>query len=153
MLGRTAIGVTAISAQAGPAAVTDSFEFIVSNFITVSAHEYTLIPAAIVNRQGTDLDFAELAIGDVGAGFGAHGGEGLNPLNIEWNGGWNGVNWGSPFMALVLAPGERFDFTFARINFDPSEALGNPLGTLLHPSLSFRIGSDQAQAPVAISVG
>ncbi len=132
------------------------FQFGISPEITVRANERVLIGAAIVNRGTDTLNFgcARVSCGglDFGAGVSDGSGEGLNALNFMFLEP-RGDSFYSQFAGITLVAGERFDFLFGTIYFDPSNPIGNPLGTVLHPTFSFRFGADIALVTSTVSVG
>jgi hypothetical protein len=128
-----------------------SFEFGFSPSITVIANQTTSIAAAIINTSNIPLDFGCAFVTCGGLRFGvaadAGPGEGLDALNLSFG------SFSNQFAGLVLAPFQRFDFTFGTIDFDPSVTLGNPFGNVLHPTFSFYIDRLYANVPSTISVG
>jgi hypothetical protein len=138
------------------------FDFGFSPAIILVANQDTAISAAVINRGATALQFgcARSSCGgpDFGAfvtavQFAAHG-EGLNALNFSFGPIRDfGLSFRDQFIGLTLAPGERFDFTFGRIQFDPSEPLGNPFLTVLHPQFGFVIDGDHASVDSVVAVG
>jgi hypothetical protein len=130
--------------------LANPFDFGFSSSITVVANVDVLIPAAIINRGDTAIDFncAAAACGAFGLLVQAEPGEGLNALNFEF------LFPSSQFAGLILESNERFDFIFGEINFDPSVSIGNPFGTILHPTFTFRLdNSDTANLTSTISIG
>jgi len=131
------------------------FDFGVSTSVTVIAYQRVSIGAAIINRSDTSIDFGcalvECGGLDFGAGLAAGPGEGLDALNFSFG------SFYSQFVDLVLAPDERFDFTFGTIDFDPSITDKTVSVSVLHPIFQFRIGhgpeEEFASLPATISVG
>jgi hypothetical protein len=117
--------------------------------MTVLANQSVDIPAVIINTSSAPLDF--MCSVDRCGGF--HGvqavlpTEGLNALNLNWN------NILNQFIGRVLAPSESFNFTFTNMTFDPSNRIGNPSGTTLHPQFFFNFQGGTAVIPTTISVG
>ena len=136
--------VTIFLVDAPECALASPFDFGFSSSITVVANVDVLIPAVIINHGVTAIDFDSathiLAVQ-------AAPGEGLNALNLEF------VRVSEQFGGLILEPNERFDFIFGKINFDPSNSIGNPLGTILHPTFSFRVDTEEAGLASTISIG
>jgi hypothetical protein len=128
------------------------FAFGFSPEIVVTANEDVLIAAALINRGTSALNFGCVLTvcggQDFTATVTAAAGEGLNALNLTFE-----PTFFSQFASVSLNPGERFDFVFARVNFNPLDPVGNPLGTVLHRTFSFRIGSEVALMQSTISVG
>ncbi len=147
-LGRLFLTIFFISAPGSTLA--NPFDFGFSSSITVVANVDVLIPAAIINRGDTAIDFdcAAAACGAFGLLVQAGPGEGLNALNFEF------LFPASQFAGLILESNERFDFIFGKISFDPSVSIGNPFGTILHPTFTFRLdNSDTANLTSTISIG
>ena len=130
-------------------AMAISYTFGISPSMTVLANQPVDIPAVIINTSSTPIDFM-CSVGRCG-GFHGVGAvlptEGLNALNISFD------NILNQFVGLVLAPSERFNFTFMNITFDPSNPIGNPSGTTLHPTFFFNLQGGTAAIPTTISVG
>jgi hypothetical protein len=138
------------------AAITFGFEF--SPAIILVANQDTAVPAAITNLGATALQFgcARVPCGglDFGAGVAAAQGEGLNALNFFFGPTRDfGFSFFDQFVGLTLAPGQRFEFTFGTIEFDPSNPVGNPFGTALHPTFDFRIDGDFASVNSVVAIG
>ena len=129
--------------------LANPFDFGFSSSITVVANVDVLIPAAIINRgDAIDFDCAPAGCRAFGLLVQAGPGEGLNALNFEF------LFPASQFAGLILESNERFDFIFGKISFDPSVSIGNPFGTILHPTFTFRLdNSDTASLPSTISIG
>jgi hypothetical protein len=132
------------------------FDFGTSPSITVIANQTVSIDAAIINTCSTPLDFGCGSFLCGGLSFVAYvtagPGEGLNALNFSFGSF-------TPFIGLLLAPNQRFDFVFGTVDFDPSVTIGNPFGTVLHPNFGFKIaplpGAEafDARVPTTISIG
>jgi hypothetical protein len=138
------------------------FDFGFSPAIILIASQDTLIPAAIINRGTTALQFGCARSSCGGPDFGASvtavqfaaNGEGLNALNFSFGPTRDpGISFRDQFVGVTLASGERFDFTFGRIQFNPSEPLGNPFQTVLHPQFGFVIDGDLASVDSVVAVG
>jgi hypothetical protein len=141
-----------IGFPSGAFATPFDFEFGFSPEIVVVANHDVLIAAALINRGTSALNFGcalPICGGlDFTAIVTAAAGEGLNALNLTFE-----PTFFSQFAGVSLDPGHRFDFLFARVNFNPLDPVGNPLGTVLHPTFSLRIGSQAALIQSTISVG
>ena len=134
-----------------------SFDFGISPSMTVFANQPSFIPAAIINTANTPLNFgcASASCGGLSVGAAVGAGrfpEGLNALNFQFGSG-SPESLLSQFSGRTLAPNETFNFTFGTVNFNPSESIGNPFGTVLHPTFSFDIDQVSASIPTTISVG
>jgi hypothetical protein len=133
-----------------------AFDFGISPTITVMPNIDVVIPAAIINRGSDSLLFgcALVPCGglDFGAGLSNGPGEGLNALQFTFFDP-EAIAFYQQFVGLVLLPNQRFDFLFGKMNFDPSIVLGNPSGTILHPTFDFRIDNAFSYIPVVIQVG
>src|SRR5262249_41247910 len=136
--------VTIFLVDAPECALANPFDFGFSSSITVVANVDVLIPAVIINRGVTAIDFDVVS---AILGVRAAPGEGLNALNFEF------LMISEQFGGLILEPDERFDFIFGKINFDPSNSIGNPLGTALHPTFTFQIDTEVAGLASTISIG
>lgn len=144
--------IVMLSSAATSSAVTFDFDFGISPAIVLVANEDTNISAAIINRGASALAFGCALVPCGGLNFSAvvvaGPGEGLNALNFVF-----ADSFSAQFVDLTLPPGGRFDFLFGKITFDPSNPVGNPLGTVLHPTFSFRIGGDIASIASEVAIG
>jgi hypothetical protein len=131
------------------------FEFGISSSITVVANVDVLIPAAIINRGAAPIAFcASVSCPEANYGAIVMAGpeEGLNALNFVFlNSGTEGFF--AQFVGVTLPPNGRFDIIFGKINFDPSISVGNPLGTVLHPTFGFQLDQIFARVDSIVSVG
>jgi hypothetical protein len=133
------------------------FRFGMSTSIVVRPNEDVSIFGEIVNTGDAPLVFgcALVPCGglDFGEWIGAGLGEGLNALHLNEHDP-TGSAFYAQFSGVTLAPGSAFDFVFATMSYDPSIAIGNPLGTVLHPIFGFRIGNDAyARIQPQVSIG
>jgi hypothetical protein len=132
-----------------PAMAIPSYTFGISPSMTVVANQSVDIPAVIINTSGTPIDFM-CAVDRCGGWHGVGAvlpTEGLNALNISFE------NILNQFVGRLLTPSESFKFTFANMTFDPSNPIGNPLGTTLHPQFFFNLQGGTAAISTTISVG
>src|SRR5688572_17568374 len=138
------------------ATATPILSFTISPSITLATNVDVLIPAAITNVGTASIDFgcARTPCGgpDFGVGISAGPNEGLNALQVRILNS-AGTGFYEQFVELQLDPGESFNFLFAVFNFDPSITIGNPLGTLLHPTFSFRFEDYFARVPALVAAG
>jgi hypothetical protein len=137
-------------------AMADPFAFGMYSSMTLVPGLDTQILGNLINTGAKDIDFgcARASCGglDFGASIAAGPGEGLNALQIGRTDP-TGSFFYSQFPDVVIHPGEGFTFIFATLNFDPTITVGNPFGTVLHPTFGFRIGSAHAEVPTVITTG
>jgi len=127
-----------------------------NTLVTVPAGVDVLIPAVIINGGSESIEFGCAKVPCGGPSFGvtiiSGFGEGLNALQPELLDA-SGTSFIEQFVGLTLAPGGSFNFSFVRINFDPTIPVGNPLGNILHPTFGFFFEGYRADVPITISTG